>query len=217
VACSGRDRLSRPALRHRHRPRSCSAAPGPFETMAFPAVSDSAASSASWPGSARATLWPRRPAAGRPETSRSCSTSRTTRVVQDRRFEIAHSAPVSHRLERASQQAGIRNHFGDDVDERGQSADENDPEPVGFGSAPDEMQDCRGLQDEAPRIEQANHAHTSGPDYTRAFQPLRPASVMVVAAVFEREILHGAWGGWSVSARMMWRNPFDTSHAATYG
>jgi len=97
------------------------------------------------------------------------------RVVEDRRFEIADSAPASHRIEGAAQQARIRNNLGDDVDERAETAaDENDPEPVGLGPAPDEMQNSDGLQDKSPRIEQANQAHTSGPDYN-----MRPSGVEI--------------------------------------
>jgi hypothetical protein len=82
------------------------------------------------------------------------------RIVEHGGFQIANAATAPHPVVRASQQARVRHDFGNDVDERAEgSTYQNDPEPVGLRPAADEVQDRDGLQDEAPRIEQATQAH----------------------------------------------------------
>ena len=62
-------------------------------------------------------------------------------------------------LKGAAQQTRIGNDLDEDVDQRPDAAEhQNDPDPVGFRPAPHEVQDGDGLQDDAVRVDEAEHA-----------------------------------------------------------
>src|SRR6185295_13182781 len=83
------------------------------------------------------------------------------RVVDDDPFELLDAPAAGQRVERPAQQFHVGYCLGNDVDERTESsADQDDPEPIPIGPAPQEMEDGCGLQDEAPRIEQTGQTHT---------------------------------------------------------
>ena len=80
------------------------------------------------------------------------------RVVQHSRFELLDALPAWEHLEGASQQAGVGNHFHENVDEGAERpAHQDDEQPVRLGPAAREMQERERLEQEAVGEEQPDH------------------------------------------------------------
>ncbi len=80
------------------------------------------------------------------------------RIVVDGALEFADAAAAGKNLEFGAQQAGVGDNLNGDVDEGPEpSADEDDEQPVDFGTAADEVDDGRGLEHESPPVEEESH------------------------------------------------------------
>jgi hypothetical protein len=81
------------------------------------------------------------------------------RIVEDLQFELFDARIAGESLERAAQQTQIGDDFGDDVNACAEhSAEDDDPKPVGFRAAADEMPDGEALEDQSPGIKKMSEA-----------------------------------------------------------
>src|SRR5262249_11654339 len=81
------------------------------------------------------------------------------RIVDDHRFELLDPLAAREHLESPAEKPRIRDDFDHDVDQRPDTTPhEDDPEPVGVRTAPDEMGNSKRLEQDAVGIEEKKHA-----------------------------------------------------------
>src|SRR5450755_2466110 len=73
------------------------------------------------------------------------------RIVDDSRLQFADALAARESLERLAQEAGVGNGFDRDVDQGAEpAAAEDDPQPEGVRSPPDEVDNRERLQQDSP-------------------------------------------------------------------
>jgi hypothetical protein len=92
-------------------------------------------------------------------------------IIDNGPFQFVNAAMARKSLKRGTQQAGIRNDFSNDVDQRSNpSQKKNDEDPISIRTAADKMDDRDRLQDDAPpRSEKEKERSHAKRNITRGF------------------------------------------------